>query len=108
MRLHQNTGEQFTDFGVGRAFTFIPHNEGWLDQESEKDEYPFYVENMLTMNKLMKGGMGYEQALEKSNRREVAMREKYTGKVGRLPGGDGTKQAHIMELMQIEYSPVAG
>lgn len=97
--VRNHIGIEFTNFGTGLAYEFIPADEFWLDDEADDDEYPFFVTNMETQYRAMQNGTSYDKALEVGDRRERAMREKCLHfPVGT---GDGT-EAHIALLAEVE------
>jgi len=68
--------EEFTNFGQHYRFLYIPENELWIDQEAHHDEHCFFIEHLLVENRLMAGGMPYEQAIVQADRAERAERRK--------------------------------
>jgi hypothetical protein len=62
--------EEFTNFGQHYRFPYIPEREFWIDQEAHHDEHRFFVEHLLVENRLMAGGMPYEQAIVEADRAE--------------------------------------
>lgn len=100
VRGHSLSEEEFTNFGTGFGYSFIPPDEFWIDQEVDEDEYPFYIENMLTQYRYQKAGHGYDQSLELADRREHAMRLKYHGMIG--TNHKDPEKAKIVELLEID------
>jgi len=78
--------EEFTNFGQHYRFACIPEKEFWIDQEAEHDERQFFIEHLLVENRLMAGGMPYEQAIVQADRAERAERRK-AGDVRRATQG---------------------
>ena len=68
--------EEFTNFGQHYRFSYIPEKEFWVDREAEHDERKFFIEHLLVENRLMAGGMPYEQAIVQADRAERAERRK--------------------------------
>jgi len=68
--------EEFTNFGQHYRFSYIPEKEFWIDQEAKHDERRFFIEHLLVENRLMTGGMPYEQAIVQADRAERAERRK--------------------------------
>lgn len=74
--IREKVDEEFTNFGQHFRFRFIPRHEFWLDQERTPGEEHFFVDHLLIENRLMAGGMTYDQALEKADRAELKERRK--------------------------------
>ena len=72
-----NMDEEFTNFGHHYRFKFIPKNEFWCDEEyGEGNEKDFYIEDMLTMRKLILKGFNYEEACQTASNKERDERRK--------------------------------
>ncbi len=85
--IREKIDEEFTNFGQHFRFRFIPRHEFWIDQERTPGEEHFFVDHLLLENRLMAGGMPYDQALEKADRRELKERRKVDYiKKGLTPG----------------------
>ena len=78
--------EEFTNFGQHYRFPYIPANEFWIDKEAEHDERKFFIEHMLVENRLMAGGMPYEQAIVEADRAERKERRR-AGDMRLVTGG---------------------
>lgn len=74
--IREKIDEEFTNFGQHFGFRFIPHHEFWIDQERTPGEEHFFVDHLLVENRLMAGGMPYDQALVKADRAELKERRK--------------------------------
>lgn len=75
----------FTNFAQHYCSEYVPEHEFWIDQD-DVDEADFYVTHMAVEYKLMKDGMGYDDALDIADEVESAERAK-SGKP-REWGGD--------------------
>ena len=73
--IRNNLNEEFTNFAQHETFNFVPDNEFWIDQESNRDECEFFTEHLRHENKLMKDGMSYYDALDEANKVEMQMRQ---------------------------------
>jgi hypothetical protein len=65
--------EEFTNFGQHFRFKYIPDNELWIDQSANDSDQQFFIDNMLTMRRLIEKGTPYDNAVEaaeKAERRE--------------------------------------
>ncbi len=91
----------FTNWSHHYISKFIPLDEIWIDQDAAADpeETEFLIEAAITHYRLMRGGMGYDQALAISNRKEQAMRQKYDGTP--IPANDPEP-----DLSQILIQPI--
>jgi hypothetical protein len=74
--VRENLDEEFTNFGQHYRFHFIPVNEFWLDQQHVPGEEPFFIAHLLVEHRLMRGGMDYDQAIDKADIAEKAERAK--------------------------------
>lgn len=64
--IRKNICEDFVNFGQHYFFKFIPKNEFWIDKKTKDKEINFYIDHLLTENKLMSLGIEYKKALEKA------------------------------------------
>lgn len=72
-----NLDEEFTNFGQRYQFKFIPKNEFWIDEEhGGNDEKNFYINNMLTLRKLISQGYGYDKAYNMTSKVDKKERKK--------------------------------
>ena len=78
--------EEFTNYGQHYAFTFIPRDEFWIDQEGSPDELRFFVDHLLVEHRLMARGVSYDDALEAADRAERAERKK-SGDIKKVTAG---------------------
>ena len=72
--------ENFTNFGEHYRFPFIPKNEFWIDKNSQKDEWDFFIDHMLVEYELMETGSSYGDAFDYADqveKRERNKRENY-------------------------------
>jgi hypothetical protein len=68
--------EEFTNFGQHYQFDFIPKNEFWIDKERVGWEYKYYINSMLTINRLLKKGVNYRKAIKIADKEERSERAK--------------------------------
>jgi hypothetical protein len=80
--------EEFTNYAQHYAFTFIPQNEFWLDQEASEDEQQFFIDHLLVEYELMKKKVPYDDALEAADTKERSEREK-AGDIKKVKDGHG-------------------
>ena len=81
-----NIDEEFTNFGQHYAFSFIPADELWIDQEAKHDEREFFIDHLLVEHRLMAAGTPYDDALEAADRAEQRERRR-AGDVRQLTHG---------------------
>jgi len=74
--IREKIDEEFTNFGQHFRFRFIPKHEFWIDRERTPGEEHFFIDHLLLENRLMAGGMPYDQALEHADRKELKERRK--------------------------------
>ena len=74
--IRENMDEEFTNFGQHYLFDFIPKNEFWIDKERVGWEYKYYINSMLTINRLLAKGMKRDDAIKIADRQEKSEREK--------------------------------
>jgi hypothetical protein len=55
--------EEFTNFGHGYRYPYMPEQGFWIDQEAEHDERAFFIEHLLVEHSLMAKGAFYGDAL---------------------------------------------
>lgn len=55
--------EKFTDFAFHELISAIPANQIWIDNATEPQERPFFIDNALAMRNAMRAGKGYDEAL---------------------------------------------
>ncbi len=73
--IRKNIDEEFTNYGQHYLFNFIPKYEFWIDQEKSAGEEKYYIDSMLTMNRLMSQKISHREAVKKADvieRRERA------------------------------------
>ncbi len=96
--------EEFTNFGQHYRFPFIPENEFWIDHEAKQDETRFFIDHLLTENRLMAKGMPYSKAIEQADKVERAERvragdiRKMTNKGKQLPNPEKVHERLWKEL----------
>lgn len=75
--IRRNIDEEFTNFGQHYKFDFIPKNELWIDKENGKiSEKKYYINTMITINKLMARGMKRAKAIKIADKNEKLERRK--------------------------------
>lgn len=74
--IRKNINEEFTNYGQHYQFNFIPENEFWIDQERVSGEEKFYIDSMLTTNRLMSGGVSHKKAVKIADKIEKRERAK--------------------------------
>jgi len=73
--IRKNMDEEFTNYGQHYLFSFIPKNEFWIDRERKPGEEKYYIDSMLTINKLLAKGFNHKDAIKRGDfveRRERA------------------------------------
>lgn len=68
--------EEFTNYGQHYRFNFIPENEFWIDKQHGSPEEKYYIDSMLTMRKLLTGGVSHKEAIKEADRIERRERRK--------------------------------
>ena len=75
--IRDKINEEFTNYGTNSRFSFIPKKEIWIDREYDKDnETGYYLKNIFADEKLLAKGMGYDHALDISDKAEKRERRK--------------------------------
>jgi hypothetical protein len=74
--IREKIDEEFTNFGQHYRFRFVPKHEFWIDEERTPGEEHFFIDHLLLENRLMAGGMGYDQAIAKADQAELKERRK--------------------------------
>jgi hypothetical protein len=64
--IRKNISEDFVNYDQHYHLNFIPENEFWIDEENIHNEHRYYVDHLLTENRLMRTGLSYEKAYEKA------------------------------------------
>ncbi len=96
--------EEFTNFGQHYRFPFIPKLEFWIDEEHGAGEEEFFIDHLLVENRLMKGGMKYDQAIAKADLTEKRERSK-TRLIRQLAGLDRKHLIrHVHKRLLRKYS----
>jgi hypothetical protein len=73
VRNHINV--EFTNFGSKLEIPEIPENEIWLDKEMDKNDYKYYIHNMLLRNVLVDNDIPYDVAFDVSTMTELVQRK---------------------------------
>lgn len=55
--------EEFTDFAFHEIISAIPADQIWIDNATEPQERPFFIDNALAMRNAMRAGKSYDEAL---------------------------------------------
>ena len=74
--IRENMDEEFTNFGQHYLFSFIPKDEFWIDRERVGWEYKYYINSMLTINRLLAKGMNRGEAIKIADKEERSERAK--------------------------------
>ncbi len=74
--IRENMDEEFTNCAQHYQFSFIPKDEFWIDKERVPGEEKFYIDSMLTINKLMAKGISRDMAIRKADALERRERAK--------------------------------
>ena len=74
--IRDNIDEEFTNYGQNYQFKFIPKKELWVDKERVGSEYKYYVNSMLTINRLLAKGVSRGEAIKISDKEERSERAK--------------------------------
>lgn len=64
--IRKNISEDFVNYDQHYHLNVIPEDEFWIDKENIHDEQRYYIDHLVTENRLMKEGMSYEKAYEKA------------------------------------------
>jgi len=73
--IRENMDEEFTNYAQHYIFPFIPKNEFWIDKERKPGEEKYYIDSMLTINKLLAKRFTHKEAIKRGDaieRRERA------------------------------------
>jgi len=62
--IRKNLDGDFSNFGQGYRFKFIPKDELWLDKEAKPGEDRFFIDHLLREHRLMAQGKPYDVALK--------------------------------------------
>jgi hypothetical protein len=71
-----NIDPAFSNFGYNRYMPFIPENEMWIDQENGVRESHFFINSFLTIQKELKKGKSYIEAVRIADMIERRERKK--------------------------------
>jgi len=74
--IRKNYDKEFTNFGSSRYFDFIPKNELWIDYENGKKEARYFIDNFFVIQRELKKGKSYDQAVKIANQYEKKERNK--------------------------------
>ncbi len=65
---------EFDNYGQWWDFTYIPKNEGWLDRETEPDEWSFFLTRMEMERRLLRQHVAQQLVWPRARRAEQALR----------------------------------
>ena len=84
--IRKNLDKEFTNFGSDRYFKFIPKHELWIDYENGKKEARYFIDNFFIIQRELKKGVSYNDAVNIANRHEGYERSKskYIQKIKKL------------------------
>jgi hypothetical protein len=89
----------FTQGGNPEVYPWIPQGEVWIEATLDPDEKEFTLLHELTEMKLMKGGMGYDEAHKQASKTEFKARQEHARKVKRYhavpQGRDDSEEARL-------------
>lgn len=68
--IRENIDEEFTNCAQHYQFSFIPKNEFWIDKERKPGEEKYYIDSMLTINRLLAKGLNHKEAIKIADRLE--------------------------------------
>lgn len=74
--IRENIDEEFTNCAQHYQFSFIPKNEFWIDKERVGWEYRYYIDSMLTINRLLAKGVSKGEAIKIADKEERSERAK--------------------------------
>lgn len=101
--IRDNIDEEFTNYGQHYQFKCIPKEEFWIDKEhGQHSEAEFYIDSMLTLNRLLAGGLSHDEAVKIADERERKERKKsnfFKKNLGKIPKKkDGIEKIHMKVL----------
>ena len=75
--IRKHLDKEFTNFGSRKYFHFIPKHELWIDYENGKrGEARYFIDNFLMIQRELRNGQTYNEAVNIANRHEGAERSK--------------------------------
>ncbi len=74
--IRKNFDPAFTNFGGNRYFSFIPKDELWIDKENGRREAHYFIRNFLAIQRELKKGKTYPEAVETANKMELRERNR--------------------------------
>ena len=74
--IRKNLDRAFPNFDSHRHFDFIPEDELWIDKENAKIEAKYFIENFLAIQRELKKGKSYPEAVETGNKMELRERNR--------------------------------
>lgn len=74
--IRKHLDKEFTNFGHNQYFHFIPKYELWIDFENGKTEAHYFIDNFLIIQRELKKGKTYDEAIKIANHYEKTERLK--------------------------------
>ena len=74
--IRKNYDKEFTNFGSRKYFEFIPKYELWIDYENGKKEAIYFIDNFIRIQRELKKGKTYDEAVKIANKYEKRERNK--------------------------------
>lgn len=72
--IRRDVDENFVEYDHHGRFRFIPANEIWIDEETNEEEHPYFLEHISRERAFMKDGATLEEAVEKADKLEARER----------------------------------
>lgn len=94
--------KEFTNFGTNKYFDFIPKNEVWIDYENGNKEAEYFLDNFFAIQKELKKGKTYDEAVKIANILEKRQRDKSQAlkKIKSKPKKDILKHIHKKQIFK--------
>jgi len=76
--VRKNIDGQFTNFAMPSHYPYglhVPKGEAWLDKSRNRNEYDYYIANILAQLKAIKEGKDQDEVFKEGDEAEVAMRK---------------------------------
>lgn len=74
--IRRDIEEDFVNFDQYFHLNFIPKDEFWIDKESPKHEWHYFIDHLRIENRLMSRGISYSKALKIADKLEERERKK--------------------------------
>jgi len=72
--IRRDLDENFTKYEHHARLSFIPANEIWIEEDTNKDEWPFFLRHLDREVEYMKAGLTYDEAVKKADEEEQEKR----------------------------------